>query len=149
MSIALDPQFAEVFPNTGTHVASVSNTAGRPIYFLIAPTKPGANGIVVFRGKQSEQHYSALLPKLPHAVSVESDEPVMLCLNWEGDLEVCRAMESGSVVVVAGRGEVATEEAAAEHSKLSGTKVTPHPYFCLPPLQLTAGLLSGGMTNGD
>ena len=138
MSIT-EPQLSEVFTDCDTHVAYVRNTTGRPVYFLVVPS-PGAKGIVVFRGRQSAGQATEQLPKLPHAVPIEGKSE-LLCLSWDGDLEVCRATEGGSVVVVAGRGEVATEKAAAEHSKLSGMEVSPHPFFCLPPLQFVAALL--------
>ena len=110
-----EPQNTEVFPNADTHVTRVANPQHGSVFFLITPS-PSARGLVVFRGKQQEHDYS-FLPRLPHAVTVDGSMD-LLCLSFEGDVEVIRAMESGTVTVTANNGTEATEKYCSELGSL-------------------------------
>ena len=114
-----EPLSIEVFPDADTHVTRVANPQHGSVFFLITPTA-GARGIVAFRGKQQEHDY-AFLPRLPHAVTVDGATE-LLCLSFEGDVEVIRAVE-GTVNVTASNGADATEKCCEEFGKLLGLDI--------------------------
>ena len=120
MSITPEPQLSEVFTDRDTHVARVKNPKRGSVFFLITPS-PSARGLVVFRGKQQEHDY-AFLPRLPHAVTVDGATE-LLCLSFEGDVEVIRAVEGGTVEVTSGNGADATEKYCEEFGKLLGIDI--------------------------
>ena len=115
-----EPLSIEVFPDADTHVTRVANPQHGSVFFLITPTA-GARGIVAFRGKQQEHDY-AFLPRLPHAATVEATTE-LLCLSFEGSVEVIRAMSSGTVTVTANNGTDATEQYCEEFGKLLGIDI--------------------------
>ena len=118
--MSTQPPSIEIFTEADTNVARFRNPGRGSVFLLIKPSA-GSSGIVVFRGKQQEHDFT-FTPRLPHAVTIDGTTE-LLCLSFEGSVEVIRAMSSGTVTVTANNGADATEQYCEEFGKLLGIDI--------------------------